>query len=110
MHLGFTYSAYGLFIKNKERIQKLKETGGSQYIYQNELEKTCFQHDMAYGGFKDSTRRTAPDKILLNKAFNIAKNPKYHVYQCGIASMVYKLFYKKHLVEPLRLQINLQLK
>ena len=50
---GFTYSACGLFTKNKEKIQKLKQTRYSQYIYQNELDKTCFQHDMAYGCFKD---------------------------------------------------------
>ena len=50
---GFTNSACGPFTKNKERIKKFKETGGSRYIYQNELDKTYFQHDMAYGGFKD---------------------------------------------------------
>ena len=80
MHLRqpeFTYSAYGPFAKNKERIQKLKETGDSQYTYQNELDKACFQHDMAYGDFKDLTRRTTSDKILHDKAFNIAKNPKF---------------------------------
>ena len=46
---GLKYSACVLFIKNKERIQKFKETGDSRYIYENELDKTCFQHDMAYG-------------------------------------------------------------
>ena len=46
---GFTYSACGPFTKNKERIQKFKETSDSRYIYQNELEKTCFRYDMAYG-------------------------------------------------------------
>ena len=50
---------------------------------------------MAYGGFKDLTRKRAFDKILHNKAFNIAKNPKYDGYQRGLASMVYKLFGKK---------------
>ena len=50
---------------------------------------------MAYGYFKDLTRRTASDKILHNKAFNIAKNWKYVGYQCGLASLVYKLFDKK---------------
>ena len=97
MHLRqpwYAYSACGSFTKNKERIQKFKETGDSQYIYQNELDKACFQHDMAYGDFKDLTRRTASDKILRDKAFNIAKNPKYDGYQRGIASMVYKLFDK----------------
>ena len=51
--LGFTYSACGSFTKNKERIQKFKETGDTSYIYKNELDKACFQHDMAYGGFKE---------------------------------------------------------
>ena len=92
---GFTYSAYGPFTKNKERFQKFKETGDTSYIYKNELDKACFQHDMAYGDFKDLKRRTASDKILRDKAFNIAKNPKYDGYQRGIASMVYKFFDKK---------------
>ena len=99
MHLrqpGFTYSACGAFTKNKERIQKFKETGDSRYIYQNELDKAYFQHhDMAYGNFKGLTRRTASDKILHDKAFNIAKNPKYDRYQRRLASMVYKCFEKK---------------
>ena len=93
MHLkppGFTYSACGPFTKNKERIQKFKETGDTSYIYKNELDKACFQHDMAYGDFKDLERRTASDKR--NKAFNIAKNPKYDRYQRGLASMVYNFF------------------
>ena len=80
MHLrqaGFTYSACGPFAKNKERIQIFKETGDPRYIYQNELDKSCFQHDMAYGDFKDLPRRTASGKILGDKAFNIAKNSKY---------------------------------
>ena len=67
MHLrqpGFTCSACGPFTKKKERIQKFKETGNSQYIYQNELDKGCFQHDMAYGDFADLTRRTASDNVL----------------------------------------------
>ena len=68
---GFTYGARGSCTKNKERIQKFKERGDSQYIYQNELDKTCFQHEMAYGDFKDLARRTASDKILGDKAFEI---------------------------------------
>ena len=70
MHLrqaGFIYSACSPFIKR---------TGDSKYIYQNELDKACFIHDMAYGDFKDLTRRTAADKGLRDKAFNIAKNLK----------------------------------
>ena len=54
----FTYSACGLFTKNKERIRKLKETGDTNYIYKNELDKTCFQHDMAYEDSKDLEKRT----------------------------------------------------
>ena len=50
---------------------------------------------MAYGDFKDLERRTASDKVLRDKAFNIAKNPKYDGYQRGLASMVYKVFDKK---------------
>ena len=92
---GVTYSACRPFTKNKERVQKFKETGDTSYIYKNELDKACFQHDMAYGDFKELKRRTASDKVLRDKAFNIAKNPKYDGYQRGLASMVYKFFDKK---------------
>ena len=100
MHLrqhGFTCSACGRFSKNKE-INKIKETGDSRYIYQNELDKACFQHHMAYGDFKHLNRRTAANKVLRYKACNIAKNPKYYGYQRGLASMVYKLKKKKKLL------------
>ena len=86
MHLKqprFTYSACGPFTKNKERIQKFKETENTDYIYKNELDKACSQHDMAYGDFKDLTKRTVPGKVLRDKAFNIAKNPQYDGYQQG---------------------------
>ena len=66
MHLiqpGFTYSSCGPFTKNKERIQKFKQTGDSRYIYRNELDKACFQYDMAYGDFKDLKRRTAANNV-----------------------------------------------
>ena len=98
MHLKqpeFTYSACGPFTKNRERIQKFKETEETSYIYKNELDMACFQHNMVNGHFKDLKRRTFSDKILRDKAFNITKNPKYHGYQRGIASMVYKFFDKK---------------
>ena len=82
MHLkqsGFTYSACGPFTKNKERNQKFKKkTGTSRYIYKKELDKACFQHDLAYGDFKDLAKRTASDKVLRDKAFNIAKNTKHY--------------------------------
>ena len=98
MHLrqpGFTYSACGPSTRNKERIKNAKKTGDSRNIYQNELDKDSFQHDMAYGDIKDFNRRTAADKVLRDKAFNIAKNPKYNGYQHGLASIVYKFFDKK---------------
>ena len=74
MHLKqpwFTYSACGPFTKNKERIQKFKETGDASYIYKNELDKACFQHDTTHGDFKDLKRRTASDKVLRDKTFNM---------------------------------------
>ena len=92
---GFTYSACGPFTKNKKRVQKFKETGDRNHIYKNELNKACFKDDMAYRDFKDLAKRTASDKVLRDKAFNIAKNPKYDGYQRGLASMVYKFFDKK---------------
>ena len=54
----------------------------------NELDKACFTHDAAYSDNKDLTKRTIADKILKNKAFNIAKDKKYDGYQRGLASMV----------------------
>ena len=77
---GFTYTACGTFTKNKERIQKFKETGHTNCIYKNELHKACFQHDMAYGDFEDLAIRTASEKVLRDKVFNIAKSLKYHGY------------------------------
>ena len=98
MHLRqpqFIYSACGPFTKHKQRIQKFKETGDTNYIYKNELDKACFAHDAAYSYSKDLIKRTAADKILRNRAFNIDKDPKYDGYQRGLASMVYKFFDKK---------------
>ena len=95
MHLKqpeFTYSVFGPFTKSNERIQKFKETVDTSYIYKNGLDKACFQHDMAYGDVKDIVRRTASDKVLRDKAFNTAKNPKYDRYQRGFAFMVYRFF------------------
>ena len=93
--LGFTYGSCGLFAKNKQRIQRFEETGGTNYIYRNELDRAYFQYDMAYGDFKDLERRTQSDKVLKDKAFKIASNPKYDEYQRGLASDVYKFFDKK---------------
>ena len=72
MHLRqpvFTYSACGSFTKNKERIEKFMPTSNTDFIYKNELDKACFQHDMAYGKAKDLLRRTQSDKVLRDKAF-----------------------------------------
>ena len=83
MHLrepGYTYSVCGPFTKNKEKIKKSKETVGSRYIYQNELDKACFQHDMTYEDFKDLNRTTAADKVFCNKVCDLAKNLKYDAY------------------------------
>ena len=92
MHLkqpGFTYSACGPFTKNKERIQKFKET---LFIKMNLIRLDMAWHDMAYGDFKDLAKITASDKVLRDKAFNIAEDLKYDGYQRGLASMVYKFF------------------
>ena len=83
MHLkqpGFTYSAFGPFTKNKEWIEKFLQTGNTDYIYKNDLNKACFQHDMAYGEYKDLNERTQSDKVLRDQAFEIASNPKYDGY------------------------------
>ena len=91
----FTYSACRPFTRNKEIKQKFNETGVSQYIYRNKVDKACFQRDMAYGHFKDLPRRTDSDKIQRDKTFNITKNRIYGGNQCRIVSMIYKFFHKK---------------
>ena len=91
MHLkqhGFTYSACGPSAKNKERIEKFIQTGKTDFIYKNELNKACFQYDMAYGKSKDLVKRTQSDKVLKDKAFKIGSNPKYDGCQRGLAPMV----------------------
>ena len=98
MHLRqprFVYSACGPFTRHKERIKEFKRTGDTRYIYRDELDKVCFQHDSAYADHKDLINRTEADKFLRDKAYDIASNPKYNGYQRGLASMVYKLFDKK---------------
>ena len=95
MHLGqpgFIYSACGPFTKHKQRIQKFMQTGDTNYIYRNELDKTFFAHDTAYSDSKDLEKRTQSVKVLKNKAFSIANNPKYDGYQRGLASMAYTFF------------------
>ena len=89
------YSACGPFTRHKERIKEFKRTGDTRYIYRNELDKACFQHDSAYSDHKDLINRTEADKVLIDKAYDIASNPKYDGYQRDLASMVYKFFDKK---------------
>ena len=71
------------------------ETGNTDFIYKNELDKTCFQHDMAYGKSKDLVRRTQSDKVLRDQAFKIASDPKYDGYQRELSSMICKFFDQK---------------
>ena len=70
------------------------QTENTDYIHKNDLDKACFQHDMAYGKYKDLTKRTESDKVLRVKVFRIASNPEYYGYQRGLASMVYRFFDK----------------
>ena len=93
--------------KSKERIQKFKETGDSLYIYQNEPDKASFQHDMARGDLKYLTKKTASVKLLRDKKFDIAKNPKYYRYQKILASMIHKFFDEKILAAVLKMRICL---
>ena len=91
-HSRFVYSACGPFTRHKERIKEFKRTGDTRYIYRNELDKACFQHDSAYADHKDLINRTKADKFLRDKAYDIASNPEYDGYQGGLVSMVYKFF------------------
>ena len=103
MHLRqpqFVYSACGPFTRHKERIKDFKQTGVTSYIYKNELDKACFKHDSAYADHKDLINRTKADKVLRDKAYDIASNPEYDDYQRGLASMIYKIFDKKSTAEP----------
>ena len=112
MHLrqpGFTYSACGPFTKIKERIKKFMQSGNTDFIYKNELDKACFQHDMAHGKSKDLVKRTQSDKVLRDKAFKIASYPRYDGYQRGLASMVYKFFDKKSSGSGITNEFNYQL-
>ena len=98
MHLRqprFVYSACGPFTRHKERIKEFKRTGDTRYIYRNEFDKACFQNDSAYADHKDLINRTKSDKVLRDKAYDIASNPEYDGYQRGLASMVYKFFDKE---------------
>ena len=81
--------------RHKEKIEQFKQTGDTRYINRNDLDKACFQHDSAYADNKDLINRTKADKVLKDKAYNIASDPEYDGYQRGLASMVYKFSDKK---------------
>ena len=89
-----TYSACGPFTKNKNKSFEFSETGNRSVIFKNKLNETCFEHYMGYN-FKDLKRRKQSDKVLKDKTFVLANNPKYDEYQRGLASMVYTFFDKK---------------
>ena len=57
------------------------QTGNTNFTYKNEVDKACFQHDMAYGKSKDLARRTQSDKVLKDKEFKIVSDPKHDRYQ-----------------------------
>ena len=107
MHLRqprFVYSACGPFTRHKERIKEFKRTGDTRYIYRNELNKACFQHDSAYADHKDLKNRTKSGNVLRDKAYDIASNPEYDGYQRGLASMVYTFSDKKSTAGPSSLE------
>ena len=98
MHLNkpvFTYSVCSPFTKNEKRIEKFTEIGNTDFIYRNDLVGTYFQHDVAYGKYKDLTKRTQSDKVFGEKAFEIASNSKDDGYERGFASILYQPFDKK---------------
>ena len=103
MHLRqprFVYSARYPFTRHKERIKEFKRTGDTCYIYRTEIDKARFQHDSAYANHKDLINRTEADKVLKDKAYDIASNTKYDGYQRGLVSMVYKFFDKNSTAGP----------
>ena len=85
------------------------QSDNTDFIYKNELDKACFQHDMAYGKSKDLVKRTQSDKVLRDKAIKIASDPKYDGYQRGLASMLYMLFDKKSKGSGITNKFNYQL-
>ena len=76
----FVYRACEPFTKHRERIKKFKETGDLNYIYKNKFTKAYFAHDAAYSDSKDLAKRTIPDQILKDRAYELAINTKYDAY------------------------------
>ena len=100
---AFTSSTCSPFTTNKETIKKFMQTWNSDFIYKNDLDKACFQHGMAYGKSRDLAKGTEPDKVLRDRAFKIASDPKW------LASVVYKLFDKKNSGGGITAEPNYQL-
>ena len=88
---------------------KFMPIGNTNFIYRNDLDKACFQRDMAYGKSRDLAKRTQSDKILKNKAFKIAIDARYGGYQRGLASMAYKFFDKESSGSSANAEPNYQL-
>ena len=98
------------FLKINKQFKNFKEQGIQTKFTKMNFDKDCFQHDIAYGNFKDLLKRTASDKILKDKAFKVVKNPKYDGYQRGLASMVYKFFDKKSAGSDVNMHENKEVK
>ena len=94
-------------MRNKERIQKFMQTRDTHFIYLNDLDKACFQHDMTYGSYKELVKRT--ESVFRDKAFQIASDPKYDGYERGLASIVYKFFDRKSVGSGAKSMPNQQL-
>ena len=84
-------------------------SSNTDFIYKNELDKACFQHDMAYGKSKELVKRTQSGKVLRDKAFKIASDPKYDGYQRVLVSMVYKFSDKTFSGSGITNELNYQL-
>ena len=79
-----------------ERIHKFRETGHLRHLYWNELDKDCFAHKAAYSVSKDLAIATISDQVLKDRAYEIARNPKYYGYQRGLANIVCNFFDQKN--------------
>ena len=91
-------------LKAKKKLQQFKETGDSQNIYENELDKVCFQHDIAYEAYKYLTRKTASDKILRVKHLILLRIQNSIDINVGLLQWLINFLIKKLL---LCVQINL---
>ena len=85
---GFTYSAWGLFTRHRERIQKLRDWSKLKHLFRNELNKLCVAHDAAYFDNENLAKRSFFDKILIDKACEIARISEDDSYQRAVTSML----------------------